>query len=211
MKWFIGNGLLILSGYPIISVFEKKFYFLSDTTMLELSDSNAPLLRRLSDEAPGSYQHSLQVANLAEAASRAIGANVLLARTGSLYHDIGKIANPRYYIENQAFDDSPHLDLEPVVSSRYIINHVDEGVKLAQEYKLPVQIIDFIRTHHGTTKAYYFYKKFLEKEKNGSGNADEFQYKGPRPFSREMAIVMMADAVKKKLPRAHLINIQRSQ
>ncbi|MBK9391064.1 MAG: HDIG domain-containing protein [Bacteroidetes bacterium] len=95
----------------------------------------------------------------------------MLARTGSLYHDIGKIANPRYYIENQAFDDSPHLDLEPVVSSRYIINHVDEGVKLAQEYKLPVQIIDFIRTHHGTTKAYYFYKKFLEKEKNGSGNA----------------------------------------
>jgi putative nucleotidyltransferase with HDIG domain len=195
LKWFIGNGLLLLSGYPIISVFEKRFYFLSDTTMLELSDSNAPLLRRLSDEAPGSYQHSLQVANLAEAASRAIGANVLLARTGSLYHDIGKIANPRFYIENQAFDDSPHLDLEPAVSSRYIINHVDEGVKLAQEYKLPVQIIDFIRTHHGTTKAYYFYKKFLEKEKNGSGNADEFKYKGPKPFSREMAIVMMADSI----------------
>jgi len=195
MKWFIGNGLLILSGYPIISIFEKRFYFLSDTTMLELSDSDAPLLRRLSEEAPGSYQHSLQVANLAEAASRAIGANVLLTRTGSLYHDIGKIANPRYYIENQAFDDSPHHDLEPVVSSRFIINHVDEGVKLSQKYKLPVQITDFIRTHHGTTKAYYFYKKFLEKENTGSENSSEFQYKGPKPFSREMAIVMMADAI----------------
>ncbi|MBI5010256.1 MAG: HDIG domain-containing protein [Bacteroidia bacterium] len=195
LKWFIGNGLMLLSGYPIISVFEKRFYFLSDPTMLELSDSNAPLLRRLSEEAPGSYQHSLQVANLAEAASRAVGANVLLARTGSLYHDIGKIASPEYYIENQSYDNSPHLDLDPVLSSRFIIQHVDEGVQLARKYKIPVQIIDFIRTHHGTTKAYYFYKKHLEKVKNGTGNAEEFIYKGPKPFSREMAIVMMADAV----------------
>ncbi len=195
LKWFIGNGLLILSGYPIISVFEKRFYFLSDTTMLELSDSNAPLLRRLSEEAPGSYQHSLQVANLAEAASRAVGANVLLARTGSLYHDIGKIASPQYFIENQPDDNSPHFDLDPVLSSRFIIRHVEEGVQLARKYKIPVQIIDFIRTHHGTTKAYYFYKKHLEKVKNGTACSEEFIYKGPKPFSREMAIVMMADAI----------------
>ena len=195
LKWFIGNGLMLLSGYPIISVFEKRFYFLSDTTMLELSDSDAPLLRRLSEEAPGSYQHSLQVANLAEAASRAVGANVLLARTGSLYHDIGKIASPQYFIENQSYENSPHLDLDPVLSSRFIVQHVDEGVQLARKNKIPVQIIDFIRTHHGTTKTYYFYKKHLEKVKNGTGNADEFKYKGPKPFSREMAIVMMADAI----------------
>lgn len=195
LKWFIGNGLMLLSGYPIISVFEKRFYFISDTTMLELSDSDAPLLRRLSEEAPGSYQHSLQVANLAEAASRAVGANVLLARTGSLYHDIGKIASPQYFIENQSYENSPHLDLDPVLSSRFIVQHVDEGVQLARKNKIPVQIIDFIRTHHGTTKTYYFYKKHLEKVKNGTGNADEFKYKGPKPFSREMAIVMMADAI----------------
>jgi len=195
LKWFIINGLLILSGYPIISVFEKRFYFLSDATMLELSDSDAPLLRRLSEEAPGSYQHSLQVANLAEAASRAVGANVLLARTGSLYHDIGKIVWPQYFIENQEYNKSPHIDLNPAESSRFIIKHVEEGVLLARKYKIPVQIIDFIRTHHGTTKVYYFYKKYLEQEKNGASNADEFIYKGPKPFSREMAIVMMADAI----------------
>ena len=195
LKWFIGNGILLLSGYPVISVFEKKFYFLSDATMHELSDSNNPLLRRLSEEAPGSYQHSLQVANLAEAAARSIGANVLLSRTGSLYHDIGKIASPGYFIENQNWEGNPHLDLDPEVSSGIIINHVGKGVELAHEYKIPVQIIDFIRTHHGTTKAYYFYKKYLQKEKTGKLTELDFQYKGPKPFSREMAIVMMADAV----------------
>ena len=195
LKWFIGNGILILSGYPLISAFEKKFYFLSDSTMLELADSNHPLLRRLAEEAPGSYQHSLQVANLAEAASRAVGANVLLARTGSLYHDIGKISSPGYFIENQQYKNSPHLDLDPAESSRLILNHVDDGVSLARNYKLPVQIIDFIRTHHGTTKAYYFYKKYLESGSNADGMEKYFTYKGPKPFSREMAIVMMADAV----------------
>ncbi len=195
LKLFIGNGLLLLFGYPFISIFEKKFYFLSDATMHELSDSNNPLLRRLSEEAPGSYQHSLQVANLAEAASRSIGANVLLARTGSLYHDIGKIASPEFFIENQKSEGNPHMELDPEVSSAIIINHVEEGVKLAREYKIPVQIIDFIKTHHGTTKAYYFYKKYLQKERAGELTEADFQYKGPKPFSREMAIVMMADAV----------------
>ena len=194
-KWFAGNGILILTGYPVISLFEHRFYFLSDSTLLELSDSGSPLLRRLAEEAPGSYQHSLQVANLAEAAARAIGANVLLARTGSLYHDIGKIKSPGYFIENQNSESSPHIDLDPFESSKVIIKHVEEGVRLASQFKLPVQIIDFIRTHHGTSKAYYFYRKYLESGVNSKSLEDNFQYKGPKPFSKEMAIVMMADAV----------------
>ncbi len=196
-KWFIGNGILILLSYPLIFTFEKRFFFLSDTTLLELSDINQPLLRKFAEEAPGSFQHSRQVANLAEEAARVVGANHLLARTGSLYHDIGKVVNSEYFIENQPSDHNPHLELDPLESSRIIIDHINEGVKLARSYKLPVQIIDFIRTHHGTTKAYFFYKKYLDKNKpvNGKEKEKEFDYPGPRPFSKEMAIVMMADAV----------------
>jgi cyclic-di-AMP phosphodiesterase PgpH len=193
--WFIANGILVMLSWPLIFLFEKKFYFLSDNTLLELSDTSQPLLRRLAEEAPGSYQHSLQVANLAEEAARAVGAKLFLTRTGSLYHDIGKIINPGYFVENQIAGNSPHLNLDPLESSRIIINHVNEGVMIARKYKLPVQIIDFIRTHHGTTRAYYFYKKYLETSDKKSGLENEFVYPGPKPFSREMAIVMMADAV----------------
>jgi putative nucleotidyltransferase with HDIG domain len=195
LKWFFLNGVLIFTSYPVIALFERRFYFLSDATMLELSDSRNSLLRRLSEEAPGSYQHSLQVANLAEAASKAIGANILLARTGALYHDIGKIVSSDYFIENQKGEHNPHIALDPYESSKIIIGHVAEGVKLATEYKLPVQITDFIKTHHGTTKAYYFYRKYLEQKNIHKGYEQLFAYSGPKPFSREMAIVMMADAV----------------
>jgi len=194
-KWFAGNGLLILLSYPLIFLFEKKFFFLSDTTLLELSDINQPLLRRLAEEAPGSFQHSRQVANLAEEAARIVGANLLLARAGALYHDIGKIVNSEYFIENQSADHNPHHEIDPLESSRFIINHVNEGVLIARKYKLPVQIIDFIRTHHGTTKAYYFYKLYLETKPGEKDIENEFAYPGPKPFSKEMAIVMMADAV----------------
>ncbi len=194
-KWFVGNGIMILLCYPLIFLFEKNFFFLSDTTLLELSDINQPLLRRLAEEAPGSFQHSRQVANLAEEAARVVGANLLLARAGSLYHDIGKVANSDYFIENQFVNSSPHGDLDPLESSKIIINHVKEGVQIAKKYKLPVQIIDFIRTHHGTTKTYFFYKKYLEKGKIDNEKEVEFIYPGPKPFSKEMAIVMMADAV----------------
>jgi len=194
-KWFAGNGILILLSYPLIFLFEKKFLFLSDTTLLELSDTNQPLLRKLAEEAPGSFQHSRQVANLAEEAARVVGANLILARTGALYHDIGKIINSEYFIENQAVDYSPHHDLDPLESSKLIINHVNEGVLIARKHKLPVQIIDFIRTHHGTTKAYFFYKKYLDTQQKDNGLEKEFAYPGPKPFSKEMAIVMMADAV----------------
>jgi len=192
---FAGNGILVLISYPLIFIFEKKFLFLSDTTLLELADTNQPLLRKLAEEAPGSFQHSLQVANLAEEAARVTGANLLLVRTGSLYHDIGKIANPDYYIENQKDGMSPHESLNPLDSARVIINHVKSGVVLARNYKLPVQIIDFIRTHHGTTVAYYFYKKYTDLQPWDTGREKEFTYPGPKPFSKETAIVMMADAV----------------
>ena len=129
----------------------------------ELADTNQPLLRKLAEEAPGSFQHSLQVANIAEEAARVIGANLLLVRTGALYHDIGKIANPKYFIENLIDEVSPHNSLNPDESSRIIINHVKNGVVLAKNYKIPVQIIDFIKTHHGTTVAYFFFKRFLDQ------------------------------------------------
>ena len=192
---FCGNGVLVLLSYPLIIIFEQRFLLISETTLLELSDTNQPLLRKLAEEAPGSFQHSLQVANLAEEAARAIGAHLLLVRAGALYHDIGKIANPFYYIENLADGVSPHEGLSPGESAKVIINHVKNGVILAKNYKLPVQIIDFIRTHHGTTIAYYFYKKFLDENPGKTKMVKDFEYPGPKPFSKETAVVMMADAV----------------
>jgi hypothetical protein len=192
---FCANGALVLVSYPLIIVFEQRFLLISETTLLELSDTNQPLLRKLAEEAPGSFQHSLQVANLAEEAARAIGAQLLLVRAGALYHDIGKIANPSYYIENLADGYSPHESLTPKESSKVIINHVRNGVILAKNYKLPVQIIDFIRTHHGTSVAYYFYKKFVDQNPGEANMEKEFSYPGPKPFSKETAVVMMADAV----------------
>lgn len=189
------NGAMILLCYPLILIFEKRFLFLSDTTLLELCDTNQPVLRKLAEEAPGSFQHSLQVANLAEDAARVIGANILLVRAGALYHDIGKIANPKYFGENHKEGDSPHDKLDPRLSAKMIINHVKNGIILAKNYKIPSQIIDFIRTHHGTTVAYYFYKKFLDLYPDKADMKKDFTYPGPKPFSKETAVVMMADAV----------------
>jgi putative nucleotidyltransferase with HDIG domain len=192
---FAGNGALVLVSYPLILIFENRFLFLSDATLLELADTSQPVLRKLAEEAPGSFQHSLQVANLAEEAARTIEANVLLVRAGALYHDIGKIANPKYYIENQKEGISPHDKLDPRISSKVIINHVKNGVVLAKNYKIPAQIIDFIKTHHGTTVAYFFYKKYLDLNPGKTEMKKDFTYPGPKPFSKETAIVMMADAV----------------
>lgn len=193
--FFAGNGILVLLSYPLIFMFEKKFLFLSDTTLLELADTNQPLLRKLAEEAPGSFQHSLQVVNLAEEAARVIGANPLLVRTGALYHDIGKISNPGSFTENQEAGQNPHDNLNPRESAKVIINHVKNGVVLAKNYKIPVQIIDFIRTHHGTTVAYFFYKRYLDQQPWDTSMEKEFMYPGPKPFSKETAVVMMADAV----------------
>ncbi|HOP59030.1 MAG TPA: HDIG domain-containing protein, partial [Bacteroidales bacterium] len=192
---FTINGFLVLITFPLIIFFEQKFLLISDTTLLMLADPNQPLLRKLATEAPGSYQHSLQVANLAEEAARAIGANMHLVRTGALYHDIGKIADSAFFIENQREGASPHDNLDPKESARVIINHVKHGVVLAKNYKIPVQVIDFIRTHHGTTVAYYFYKKYVDLHPEEKNNQKAFTYPGPKPFSKETAVVMMADAV----------------
>ena len=193
--WFAGNGVFLLMSYPLIFVFEKTFRFLSDATLFELSDTNQPLLRKLSEKAPGSFQHSLQVANLAEEAAREISANNLLARTGALYHDIGKTADAEYFIENMTNGFNPHDQLDPLKSAEIITDHVKKGTDLARKFNLPAQIIDFIQTHHGTTVAYFFYKKFLDKNPNRTDMEKNFSYSGPKPFSKETAIVMMADAV----------------
>jgi putative nucleotidyltransferase with HDIG domain len=193
--WFAGNGVFLLLSYPLIFIFEKTFRFLSDATLFELADTNQPLLRKLSEDAPGSFQHSLQVANLAEEAAREVGANNLLARTGALYHDIGKTFNAEYFVENQAEGFSPHDHLDPLKSAEIITGHVKKGIDLARKFNLPSQIIDFIQTHHGTGLAYFFYKKFLDKNPKRTDMEKSFAYSGPKPFSKETAIVMMADAV----------------
>lgn len=189
------NGILVMISYPLIYMFEKTFGFMSDATLMELSDTNQPLLRRLAEVAPGTFQHSLQVANLAEDAVFQVGGNPLLVRAGALYHDIGKMDEPLYYIENQTSSINPHDNLEFEQSARIIIDHVRKGVDLAKKNKLPEAIIDFISTHHGTTTVQYFYRSYLRKYPEADVDVRKFSYPGPRPGSRETAIVMMADSV----------------
>lgn len=191
---FMLNGLLMLFVQPLIYIYEKLFGLISDVSLLELSDTNSKLLKELSDQAPGTFHHSLQVANLAEAAANEIGANTLLVRVGALYHDIGKLKQPKYFSENQIASESPHNALTPKQSAQIIINHVLDGIAIAQKNKLPDRVIDFIRTHHGDSTVYYFYKKQLELDPDNT-HIEDFQYTGPRPFSKETAILMMADAV----------------
>lgn len=189
------NGILVMISYPLIYMFEKTFGFMSDATLMELSDTNQALLRKLAEVAPGTFQHSLQVANLAEDAVFQVGGNPLLVRAGALYHDIGKMEEPLYYIENQTSSINPHDNLEFEQSARIIIDHVRKGVDLAKKNKLPEAIIDFIRTHHGTTTVQYFYRSYLRKYPETDVDVRKFSYPGPRPGSRETAIVMMADSV----------------
>jgi len=191
---FAANGVLSFLAVFFIYMYEKIFGLVSDVTLLELSNTNTKLLRELNEKAPGTFQHSMQVANLAEAAANEIGANSMLVRTGALYHDIGKMLNPMYFIENQSTGVNPHNDLSPRDSASIIINHVIKGIELAKEHRLPDRIIDFIRTHHGTSLVYYFYMK--EQEMNPEEKVDirKFQYPGPIPFSKETAILMISDA-----------------
>ncbi len=191
---FILNGLFILFVLPLIYIYEKAFGLVSDVSLLELTDTNSLLLKELSDKAPGTFHHSLQVANLAEAAANEINANTLLTRVGALYHDIGKLKHPNYYTENQIGKKSVHEELSPVNSAKLIIDHVEDGVIIAKKNNLPERVIDFIKTHHGTSLVYYFYKK-NEELKNDDYLKEDFQYLGPKPFSKETAILMMADSV----------------
>jgi putative nucleotidyltransferase with HDIG domain len=188
------NGAATLFVLPLIYVFEKLFGLVSDESLKELSNTNSKLLRELAEKAPGTFQHSLQVANLAEASANEIRANAMLVRTGALYHDIGKIENPMYFTENQSTNVNPHDELTPKDSAKIIIDHIIKGVEMAKKHRLPDRIIDFIRTHHGTSLVYYFYKQ-EEISTGGEADAKHFQYPGPIPFSKETAILMMCDAV----------------
>jgi hypothetical protein len=194
MKWFLINAVLTLITYIVVFLIEKSFGFVSDVTLIELSYSNQKLLRKLAEEAPGTFQHSLQVANLAEEAILRLGGNPLLVRAGALYHDIGKMLNPQYFTENQAIGINPHDQLTFEQSAQKIMEHVKLGVELAHQHKIPEQIIDFISTHHGTTKTGYYYIQLNKKSKD---EIDEslFTYPGPVPVTRETAVVMLADSI----------------
>ena len=191
--WFVLGGLATLFVQPLIYAYEKIFGLVSDVSLLELSDTNSKLLKELSNKAPGTFHHSLNVANLAEASANEIGANAMLVRVGALYHDIGKMKNPTYFTENQSTGINPHDELSSKESARIITAHVIDGIELAKKYNLPDRVIDFIRTHHGTSVVYYFYMQ----EKKDFADADKlvFSYPGPKPFSKETAILMMCDSV----------------
>jgi putative nucleotidyltransferase with HDIG domain len=208
---FLFSVLLTLLAYPLIYAFERMFGIVSDVTLMELTNSNSKLLRELSFKAPGTFQHSLQVANLAEAAIYKIGGNTLLVRAGALYHDIGKTFNPQYFIENQTKDYNPHDGLSFEQSAQIIISHVSKGIELAKKHQLPEVIIDFIRTHHGTTRVNYFYQSYIKSFPEKFVDENVFRYPGPVPFSRETAVLMMADSVEAasrslKEPTAESIN-----
>jgi hypothetical protein len=190
---FILCGLATLFVQPLIYVYEKLFGLVSDVSLLELSDTNSKLLKELSEKAPGTFHHSLNVANLAEAAANEIGANAMLVRVGALYHDIGKMLNPTYFTENQSTGINPHDELSPKESAQIIINHVIDGIELAKKNNLPDRVIDFIRTHHGSSMVYYFYNKQVES--NLAFETSDFSYGGPKPFNKETAILMMCDSV----------------
>jgi len=195
IRWFATNAILTLITYLLIYILEKSFGFVSDVTLIELTYTNHKLLKRLAMDAPGTMHHSLQVANLSEMAIAKIGGNSLLVRAGALYHDIGKIVNSGYFIENQIIGINPHDDLSSEESAAIIIDHVGRGVELARKHKLPEQIIDFIKTHHGTTQTGYFYQKYLNNNSLDEETEKMFSYKGPLPTTRETAVLMLADSI----------------
>ena len=194
--WGIGGGLL--SGIFLVGtlpIWENLFGIVTPIKLVELSNPNHPILKRMLMEAPGTYHHSIIVANLAENAAEAVGADGLLARVGAYYHDTGKIKRPFYFKENQIAMGNPHDNLNPSLSTHIIISHVKDGIELAKKYKLPKVIQDFIVQHHGTTSVAYFYHKAKEEDEDGSVHIDDFRYPGPKPKKKETAIVMMADTV----------------
>ncbi len=208
------NGIIApFLTYGVIGLLENIFGITTDLTLLELADFNQPLLKMLSREATGTFTHCVTVGNLAEAAADTIGANALLARVGSYYHDIGKITKPEYFIENQAFDYNRHDKLAPNLSAIIILNHVKEGLRLAAEYKLPQAVQDFIPTHHGTTRVEYFYNKAIEMADDpGEVNDTDFRYPGPKPHTKETGIVMICEtieAVCRSLEKPTMANIEK--
>lgn len=193
--FFLINGILLLFAYPFIYIIEQIFGFISNVRLIELSDINTPLMRKLSETAPGTFQHCTQVSNLAVEIANKIGANPLLARVGALYHDVGKINSPAFFIENQAKGINPHDKLNSEESSMIITNHVKDGVKIGKEYGLPKSIIEFIETHHGRSVTRYFYNKYVNDHPDEEVDINKFTYIGPNPYTKEQAIVMICDAV----------------
>ena len=193
--YFVISTVLTLFIYPLMFIIERTFGFISSITLIELSNLNCPLLQRMSQEVPGTFQHSMQVGNLAAEASIAIGANPLEARTGALYHDIGKLENPIYFTENQNGGISPHQRLSPIESAQAIIKHVTNGLAIAERENLPKKIKEFIATHHGISKTGYFYITYKNEHPDEVIDEKLFTYPGPRPFTKEQAVLMMADCV----------------
>jgi len=193
--YFAICALLTIGSYGLIYMFEKVFRLISSITLVELTDINSELLHTLAERAPGTFQHSMQVSNLAAEAAKAVGANALLVRTGALYHDIGKMANPLFFVENQAGVENPLLAMDPHKAAQVVIAHVSEGEKIARRNRLPEAIVNFITTHHGTSLVRYFYNTWCNAHPNEPVNTALFQYPGPKPTTKEGAILMMADAV----------------
>ena len=193
--YFAICALLTVGCYGLIYTFEKMFRFISSITLIELTDINSELLHTLADRAPGTFQHSMQVSNLAADAAKAIGANALLVRTGALYHDIGKISDPLYFVENQTGVDNPLLKMDPRDAAQVVISHVTEGEKIARRNHLPEVVVNFITTHHGTSLVRYFYNTYANAHPGETIDESLFRYQGPKPSTKEGAILMMADAI----------------
>ena len=192
---FFVNAILTLLAYPLIFLFERMFGMTTNLTLMEISSTNTPALRELSQKAPGTFQHSMQVANISEDLINEIGGNALLAKVGALYHDIGKIMAPIYFTENQNNGFNPHDNIDYEESAHIITQHVRDGVTLAKKYRLPSEVTDFIRTHHGTTVTGYFYAQAKQHQSEDEINIADYRYPGPTPFSRETAVVMLVDSV----------------
>ncbi len=193
--WIFLSAFLTLLALPLVPLLERVFGFISPLRLRELMDLNRPLLQELALKAPGTLQHSIQVGNLCEAAAREIGADALLLKVGALYHDVGKMLNPDYFVENQSGAESPHEEKSPLESARIIIGHVTEGAQMAKKHRLPQILIDFITTHHGTTRVEYFYRKMLNEWPEMDVTEFDFQYPGPKPRTKEQTIMMMADSI----------------
>ena len=194
LLWLFFASMISIALYPVIYLFEKIFNLVSSSRLMELSDTNNKALRELASKAPGTFQHSLQVANFADSAARSIDADALLVRAGALYHDLGKVCNPQCFVENETMGETYHQSLDPKESAREIIRHVSDGLQLAEKYKLPSVIMDFIATHHGTTKTAFFYSKYVNAGGDPADVAD-FTYPGPRPTTKEQVILMLSDTL----------------
>lgn len=195
LVWIFLSAFLTLLALPLVPLLERIFGFVSAFRLRELMDLNRPLLRELAMKAPGTLQHSIQVGNLSEAAAQEVGADALLLKCAALYHDVGKMLHPEYFVENQSGAESPHEEKSNLDSARIIISHVTEGEKMARKSGLPPLIIDFITTHHGTTRVEYFYRKMLNESSDEVPEEADFRYPGPKPHTKEQTILMMADSI----------------